>query len=277
MTDRFGGDEFMHAYRKSKGQVPGAGINPSAEWQYLDLFLDTEPGTHCRYGQNYEILGFVIENISGLPIEDYVTKNIAKPLGMTDTGALFTSDDRMVLHIRTPDGLVPLPDALPAETCWKRGGGHFLISSLSDYSQILLTLVNEGTHPPTSHRLLKPETVSQYIFQDWLPSVGAMSNGFGKFGVSLNPGIVAVPGDVLGHLALEDKDRGHSCGLTINKSSKPGYRSEGSGAWAGVGNVYYWIDPKKGKAGVVGTSLIPFLDGDMLDLFEKFEKLSYSI
>lgn len=265
----------MLAYRLSKGQAPGTAINPSEEWQYLDIFLDSEPGTHYRYGQNFDILGFVVESVSGLPIEEYIAKHIAEPLGMKNTGPLFTSETRMNLHARTPDGLVAVPAAGPSETCWKRGGGHFLISSLSDYSQVLLTLLNDGTHPPTGHKLLKPETVNDYLFTDWLPHLGIGSNGCGKFGNSLAPGFV-IEGDIFNHLSLSDQDRGVSCGLSINKSSKPGYRSEGSGAWAGLGNVFYWIDRENGKAGLIGTSLVPFLDSNVMDLFENFERLSYS-
>lgn len=273
--DLFAGDEFMRAYRISKGQAPGEALNPSDEWQYLDLFLDFEPGTRCRYGQNYDILGFVVESISGLPIEDYIIKNIAEPLGMKNTGPLFTSDSRMNIHAKSPDGLIAVPSAAPAPTCWKRGGGHFLISSLSDYSQVLLTLLNDGTHPPTGHNLLKPETVKELLFEDQLPSLGIESNGFGKFGNSPNPGISAA-GDIFNHLSLSDVNRGVSCGLGINKSSKPGYRSEGSGAWAGLANVYYWIDRENGKAGIIGSSLLPFMDPNITDLFENFERLSYA-
>lgn len=266
----------MHAYRKSKGQAPGEGINPSAEWQYLDIFLDTEPGTTCRYGQNFDILGFVVESITGLPIEEYIDQNIAKPLGMTNTGAVFTSDSRMVLHVKTSDGLIAVPAAGPSTTgFWKRGGGHFLVSSLNDYSQVLLTLINDGTHPPTGHQILRAETVEKYLFQDWLSQIGVPSNGIGKFGESLNPGVVTT-GDIFGHLSLAEEDRGQSCGLGINKRSKPGYRSEGSGAWAGLGNLFYWIDRTNGKAGIIGTSLLPFLDQTIMELFDDFERLCYT-
>ena len=62
----------------------------------------------------------------------------------------------------------------------------------------------------------------------------------------------------------------------MNLENVPGGRSAGSGAWAGLGNLYYWIDPKRGIAGIIGTSVLPFLDEDSLELFEKVERFAYA-
>ena len=62
----------------------------------------------------------------------------------------------------------------------------------------------------------------------------------------------------------------------LNLEDAPGARKAGSGSWAGLGNVYYWIDRKSGIVGTVGTSVLPFLDHDRLDLAEKVENFAYA-
>jgi hypothetical protein len=55
----------------------------------------------------------------------------------------------------------------------------------------------------------------------------------------------------------------------INNENVPGRRSKGSGAWAGMFNLYDCVDPRAGKLGVVFTNLLPFLDPTVLGLFNK--------
>jgi CubicO group peptidase (beta-lactamase class C family) len=52
-------------------------------------------------------------------------------------------------------------------------------------------------------------------------------------------------------------------------------RSAGSLAWAGLGNTYFWIDPKRRVAGVILMQLLPFGDPDALDAFSQFERATY--
>ena len=68
-----------------------------------------------------------------------------------------------------------------------------------------------------------------------------------------------------------------SWGLTfqINEKIAPTGRSAGSLSWAGLGNTYYWIDPKKGIGGVFATQILPFVDTKALPLFQAFETALY--
>lgn len=269
----------MYDYRMWKGQEAGNMLAISAEWQFKDLFLRFDPGERYDYGQNLDIIGLIVEKITGLEIQDYITKYIVQPLNLKHMGPLFSSDEastRMSLHVKTPEGqLMALPVVEPTKTPWRYGGGHFLITTLSDYAQLLLTLLNDGTNPGTGNQILKPETVENYLFKDFIPQVGCSPDGMGHFTKSLTAS-ASNPGDVIQHLNLPDKDRGHSCGLMLNNTDISGYRSAGSGGWAGLSNLYYWIDKKAGKAGIIGTNIIPFLDQDVLGLYEKVEKLAYA-
>ena len=273
--DFFGDDKLMHDYRAAKDQPRGAYLNPSAEWQYNDVFLAFDPGVRHHYGTNIDRLGFIIEEVSGLKLEDYIAKNICEPLGMKNTGPQFQGDDWLKVHLKDGEGKLTAVEAIqPAKEPWKYGGGHFLCSSLSDYSQVLLALLNEGKHPGTGKSILKPETVKDYVFKDLIPEVGCTGDGIGVISApSLVPG-VSNAGDV-GSI-MSAVPRGWSAGLMINNEDASSARKAGSGAWAGLGNLYYIVDPKSGVAGIIGTSIMPFLDSDVVGLFEKMEKFAYA-
>ena len=68
-----------------------------------------------------------------------------------------------------------------------------------------------------------------------------------------------------------------SWGLTfmINDEREPTGRTPGSLAWAGLANTYFWIDAKKGVAGVYLTQVLPFADVKALPLFYAFETAVY--
>jgi methyl acetate hydrolase len=66
-----------------------------------------------------------------------------------------------------------------------------------------------------------------------------------------------------------------STGFMINEEEAPTGRSAGSLAWAGFGNTYFWVDPKRRVAGVFLTQLLPFADVKVLDLFGQFERGVY--
>ena len=57
----------------------------------------------------------------------------------------------------------------------------------------------------------------------------------------------------------------------INEEEAPTGRSAGSLAWAGLGNTYFWIDPRRRVTGVILTQLLPFADTEVLRLFGQFE------
>ena len=61
----------------------------------------------------------------------------------------------------------------------------------------------------------------------------------------------------------------------INLEDAPTGRSAGSLTWAGMGNTYFWLDPKRQVAGVLLTQILPFADPIVLRLLERFETAVY--
>ncbi|KAK5044633.1 hypothetical protein LTR84_010647 [Exophiala bonariae] len=269
-------DRPMYEYRTSKGQHVGSYTSEeNNEWQYHDLFLAFDPGEKHHYGVNMDHLGFIVEAVSGLRLEEYMSQNIFKPLGMDSCGPQFKNEEFLRVHIKDENGLTTIDGFRPPKNPWRYGGGHFLIGSLRDYTQLMLALLNAGSHPATGRQILRPETVENYVFKDFIPVVGASPDGIGTCTKAITPNS-SNAGDVGYSFRDSPSPRGWSCGLMMNLEDVVGGRSAGSGSWAGLGNLYYWVDPKKGIAGIIGTNVLPFLDGQSLRLFESVERLAYT-
>ncbi|RMZ85265.1 hypothetical protein DV738_g373, partial [Chaetothyriales sp. CBS 135597] len=239
-----------------------------------------EAGEDFTYGINTDWLGFVIEAVSGQKLPEYVNVNILEPLGLQNTFAnpveYLTKtngsiDDLLPLYLRSPEdgslSTLPAPpaDAPPPEVY---GGGHFLSGTIDDYSQFLLAIINYGTHPKSKVQILKRETVKKYLFRDFIPQVAPHTKKVGRITSSLAQ--ASQTGQFLPGIPV-----GWSTGFLVNNADVPDRRRRGSGFWAGLGNLYYWVDPTAGRLGIVVTSVLPFLDTRVLSVFDDMEKVAY--
>ncbi len=186
------------------------------------LPLAFQPGTVWEYGYNVEILGHLIEVLSGRALGQYLSEFIYKPLGMTDTGFWLRKDQ----WIRAAEAGVhpdtgqsqPLQDhRIPRKL--ERGGGG-LVSTAADYLRFCQMLLNGGEGEGV--RLLSARTLA------WMTSdhLGAI-----PVGDSFYPGA------------------GYSFGLgfAVRKaaglSDVPG--SAGEYNWFGWAGTVFWVDPRE--------------------------------
>ncbi|KAK5046860.1 hypothetical protein LTR84_007214 [Exophiala bonariae] len=234
-----------------------------------------EAGTKWEYGMNTDWVGLVVQAITGLDLDDYFLKNIFQPLGLTKTGGDWrVGAAETVNHFRGADGsLSPIPPQPKEESSpgdFRSPGGHYLVSTAEEYAQILLVVLNGGTHPTSNVQILKPETVQEYLYTDQIPQI------IGPEG-SKYVGVIktTIPSISDSGELLPGVRKGWTAGLMYNIDDNPGGRKAGSGAWAGLSNHYYWVDPASGKLGLVMTSIFPFMDKEVLNLFDRFEKVVY--
>jgi methyl acetate hydrolase len=264
--------EFFHpsslAYRIEREEQPAAGL-VLATMESWTTPLVHEPGAAYTYGTGIDWLGFVIEAVTGMKLQDYLAEHILKPLGMDDSGVTWPDEsERLVLQIRGPDGtFIPSPAIAPNPQPEYFGGGASLVSTLDDYCKLLVTILNKGTHPTSGVQILKPETVDEYLFKDQLTPICSKA--------PVGEITSTIPMLTNSGSLLPDIARTWSLGLMINEQDVSGGRKAGSGAWAGLGNLYYWIDPKAGKTGMVMSSVFPFMDAKVLGLFEALERVAY--
>lgn len=265
-------DELTLQYRKHTGRSP-AGYHSTGQWDDFNTPLVADPGTKYIYGTNIDWLGLAIEAASGMSLPEYTDKNILKPLGMNDTGASpVPGRDRLFVHYKAHDSLTGSEDfAQNATNTEISGGGAYLYSTMNDFAQLLSTLLNGGRSPVTQNIILQPNTVRECLFTDSLhshvertllgeirPSMPSLSN----------------QGSLMSTLPVDK--RGWSCGLLLNLEDLPTGRKKMSGSWAGLGNLYFWLDPDSRVAGMVCTSMLPFMDPAVLDLLHQVERIVYS-
>jgi CubicO group peptidase (beta-lactamase class C family) len=65
-------------------------------------------------------------------------------------------------------------------------------------------------------------------------------------------------------------------GLLLNTEDQPGRRRAGSGAWAGIFNTYFWVDPAAGITGAFYSQCLPFVDPPVTRMYEDFERALYA-
>lgn len=128
--------------------------------------LDFEPGSHFQYSLCHDVLGAVIEAVSGLSLEEYLQQNICRPLGMTET--TFHPTDahraRMATQYRWDDETKRFYDYGQRNSMWMsdryEAGGSGLLSSVADYLKFASALANDGLGR-NGARILRPESLDE--------------------------------------------------------------------------------------------------------------------
>ena len=221
--------------------------------------LASDPGTRWEYGIGIDWAGKMVEAASGQRLGAYMQEHIFGPLGMGSTAYRITPSMRERLakvHQREAGGgLSVTPFETNQEPEFEPGGGG-LYSTAGDYLKFIRMILNRGGC------LLRPETVE-------LMSRNAM----GDLRVVKLPAVRAA----LSCDAEFFEGTPKTWGLTfmINEADAPTGRPAGSLAWAGLGNTYFWIDPKNGIGGVHMAQVLPFVDARALAGFYAFEKSVY--
>jgi CubicO group peptidase (beta-lactamase class C family) len=202
--------------------------------------MDAHPGEKYVYGYNTDILGVVIEKVSGKSLDEFITSRILTPLGMKDTHfylpqnkvnrftAVYSANADKPLE-RSPD-----PGGMVGQGAYVKGprksfsGGAGLLSTAADYARFLQMMLNKGTY--NGKRILAPSTVELMT----VSHLEAINYPWGKG-----------TGFGLGFSVCEDLgDRG-----------VPG--SVGEYGWGGAYGSTYWVDPKEDLVVVYFKQLIP--------------------
>lgn len=184
--------------------------------------LEHHPGTAWEYSHATDVLGRVIEVVSGQPLGTFLKERITGPLGMADTEFRVTDPaDRERLAQPFPEdakiGPVDLFDPMqPA--AWESGGGG-MISTIGDYARFLQMLLNGGDLDGV--RILGPKTV-QFMTANHL-------------GPHIRPGKYYLPGPGYGF--------GLGFAVRISEGQATSAGSVGEYNWGGAAGTYFWVDP----------------------------------
>jgi CubicO group peptidase (beta-lactamase class C family) len=249
----------MLRYMEARG-IPGI---ISCQNTALALPLVFDPGEKWDYGIGIDWVGKAVERVSGRSLGDYLAEYVFEPIGMRDTAFKLTDERRTRLagmHARADGTLGPTEFEVPQEPEFQMGGGG-LYGTASDYLAFERVFLNDGL--ANGHCVLRPETVRLMA-----------SNAMGDLNVRLlKTAVPPLSNDAEFFPGMVKK---WSLGFMISTVAAPTGREAGCLAWAGLGNTYFWIDPRRGVAGVILMQILPFADAKALTLFDDFEKAVYA-
>lgn len=231
-TPRSGADPIPSAYRE-RGITPGnngaglkrPGYGPQAKSladmidRVAELPLIAEPGTAWNYSISLDVMGLVIERVSGKSLGTYFRERIFEPLQMTSTGFQVSplQAERLTTNYTvTPEGLQPI-DARES-TAWLQpptlpAGGAGLISTARDFARFSAMLLGNGTLDGV--RVLQPET-TRLACSNLLPAAVIYEGG--GFGAGMR-------------VALAD--------------GNPQFGSKGAVSWGGAAGTLWMVEPAR--------------------------------
>ena len=217
-----------------------------------------------EYGINIDWAGKAVERVSGQKLGVYFQEHLFGPLGMTSTSFKLSQGQRarlVQMHARQADGtLTPIDFEIPQEPEFEMGGGG-LYSTASDYMKFCQVFLHEG-RAEGGAQVLRPETMALM--------------GQNQMGATAVTVLKTVnPASSLDAEFFPCLPKTWSTAFMLNTADAPTGRSAGSLAWAGLGNTYFWIDPKRRVAGVILMQLLPFADGAAIKTFTDFETAAY--
>ena len=256
--------DFMNADQRRYGEVTGTRVTSRSTRAWVKTPLAHDPGTGWHYGASIDWIGFVVEEVRGHRLGDVMRDRIFAPLGMTDAAFYVTptmASRVATMHQREADGAVV---ALPGRTVYAPPpldtGGGGLYATARDYAAFMRLFLRDGhgLHGP----VLRPETVAMMVRD----GIGDLSTG----GWTSTMPTVANSGEF-----SPGVPKGWAISFQVNRAPLPTGRPAGSLMWAGLGNLFYWIDLQTGIAGFWGTQLLPFLDPTSYDGFVAFETATY--
>jgi CubicO group peptidase (beta-lactamase class C family) len=237
------------AYRRAKvvdRQTPG-GLSAMIE-QLAAIPLDFSPGTAWNYSVAIDVLGYLVEKLSGVSFGEFLRTRLFEPLGMHDT-AFYAPPDKLQRFTSCyqpgPDGRgLALQDdaresAVYTEPPKLESGGGGLVSTAHDYLRFCRMMLNGGTLDGT--QILSPKTVALFSL-NYLPDGREVAD-------MAFPGMFSESGYAGVGFSL-------GCGVNVDvaKTRLPG--SLGEYFWGGAASTAFWIDPAEELTVVFMTQVL---------------------
>jgi CubicO group peptidase (beta-lactamase class C family) len=222
LTYGFYGKSAVHELYAQADLYGGDFDNAEFAERLAKLPLSEQPGTLWNYGHSTDVLGRVIEVVSGQSLFQFEKQRLLDPLGMTHT-AFFVPDEanRPLVAQFMPDDLLPpiagIRDPMERRR-WESGGGG-MVGTTDDYARFLQMLLNGGTLD--GRRYLKPETVALMTSDHIGPGSGIAK----------------------AHIYFLGTHSGFGLGFAVYTSPDESW-PVGEYGWDGVGGTFFFVDPK---------------------------------
>ena len=230
------------------GQV--STLKSLAQWSELvaTMPLVAQPGTQWNYSVGMDVLGRLVEVVSGKSYGEFLEERLFDPLGMVDTGFYVPKEklDRFAAnYMPSPEGKMQLfddpqnsPYAVPPNL---EMGGSGLVGTVGDYLRFAQMLANKGEYEGV--RVMGRKTVefmvSNHLTPDFpddpLTSLDVLGEGGRSWGMGFG-----LTGSVVTNPATH--------GLPVSK---------GVFGWGGAASTNFWIDHEEELVGIIHTQLLP--------------------
>jgi CubicO group peptidase (beta-lactamase class C family) len=225
----FGNTPVDRMYRERGVLDRGSSLGEMAK-KLSEIALLYQPGTRWHYSVSTDMLGFLVEKVSGETLDMFFKRRIFTPLGMHDTAFHVPADKAERLAVcygpRGDEGLRVTDDPRESEFLEKPGllsGGGGLVSTLGDYLQFCRMLLNRGTL--NGRRLLRPETVEMMTRNQLPESTSWNEQGFG---------------------------------LGFSVQTSEGNYGAGEYGWGGAASTHFWIHPDHELIVIALSQRMPF-------------------
>jgi CubicO group peptidase (beta-lactamase class C family) len=236
------------AYRKQKiadFQTPG-GLDAMIE-DLAKLPLDFSPGDYWNYSISIDVMGYLVQKLSGQSFGEFLRTRLFEPLGMKDT-AFHCPHDKIgrftSCYQPKQGGGIKIQDDAQSSTYAEppklESGGGGLISSAHDYLRFCRMLLNGGTLDGV--QILSPKTVEMF-------SLNLLPDGKLLTDMTAGPGIFSEAG--YGGVGFSI---GCGVNMDLSRSRLPG--SQGEFFWGGAAATAFWIDPKEDLTVVFMTQVM---------------------
>ena len=230
-------------YREANITDPDSTLQAMVE-KIGKLPLVSQPGAKWRYSNATDVLGCLVQVVSGKPFDRFLQDKILNPLGMTNT-SFYVSEDKLdtlatVYGVSANGGIAPLDNPMVnrqtrPHTLFSGGGG--LVSTASDYMRFCQMLLNGGILDDA--RLLAPKTVemmrSNHLTDDLKPFAVGQSMSSDTKGCGFGLGFRVVT-DIAQHGIIG---------------------SNGIYSWGGAASTVFWIDPAEELIAILLTQFMP--------------------
>lgn len=206
--------------------------------------LLTQPGAKWRYSRATDVLGYLVQVLSGQPFDEFLQERILGPLGMVDT-AFYVNEEKLnklatCYGPKSNGGIEPLDDTFVNKfrapyTLFSGGGG--LTSTAADYMRFSQMLCNWGELEGV--RILGPKTIemmtSNHLPEELKPFAVGQSGASDTRGCGFGLGFKVVT-DIAEHGILG---------------------SEGNYSWGGAASTIFWVDPVENMVAILLTQMMP--------------------
>ena len=219
-----------------------------------DIPLEFSPGEYFNYSISTDILGFIIERITGITLEEFLYNNILKPLDMKDTSFYIDKSklDRFTscyIFDEISDKYILQDDSIETSYLEKPksfSGGGGLLSTIDDYMKFCNLIQNNGSN--NIENIIGSRTLDYMISNQLNEDEDLHKIGIGRWGKE------------------EFKGVGFSLGgsVVIDPIKNMSIRSKGEFAWGGAASTAFWIDKKEKINVVFMTQMLSFPYSDIL-------------